>query len=140
MHRGERVSCKQCGSSFSTRDPNLKHWLQCKCSAKPIVPTGSLNQAPAEAARPPPNRSTQCPQRHPGLTHLGNKPIHHTHDMYIFRGLSYCNRCGYIATNQVRALSDRCVEPRRNGKNVLKHIREGKVPPSTKLAKWPDEL
>jgi hypothetical protein len=140
VHKGERISCKRCGSSFSKRDPNLKHWLQCKCAAKPSAPAGSTNLAPAEADAAPPSRSTTYPQRHPGLTHLSNKAIHHTHDMYIYRGLSYCNRCGYIATNQVRALSDQCVEPRRNGQNVLKHIREGKVPPSLKLGKWPDEL
>jgi len=118
----------------------LKHWLKCKCTARPAGPAVNPNPVPVVCVMPDPSRTMQYPQRNPGLTHLGNKAIHHSHDMYIFRGLSYCNRCGYIATNQVRALSDRCVEPKRNGKNVLKHIRQGMVPPSIKLGKWPDEL
>ena len=44
VHKGERMSCKLCGSSFSTRDPSLKHWLQCKCPAKHAAPAGILTR------------------------------------------------------------------------------------------------
>ena len=69
--------------------------------------------------------------------HRGNKAIHPSHNMFSYRGLLFCFKCGAIGTNQVRLLSTQCVEATFTGQRTLRYILDGKQPPG--LAKWPDE-
>jgi hypothetical protein len=70
VHKGERVSCRLCGNSFSSRDPMVKHWMKCKCTATPAAPAVNPNPVPVVCMMPDPSRTMQCPQRNPGITHL----------------------------------------------------------------------
>lgn len=47
--------------------------------------------------------------------HIGNKQIHSSHNMYTYRGLLYCLKCGATGTNQLRYLSKPCEPPSFTG-------------------------
>jgi len=73
---------------------------------------------------------------------FGDKPIHGSHSLTAYRGLIYCNRCGYYTTGgRVCRLAVRCgmkpdgaKEPKGHpGHKMLKRIRQGKPP----VGKWP---
>ena len=76
-----------------------------------------------------------------GQISIGHQYTHETHELYNYKGLVYCKRCGgYGATKLIR-LATRCVpiDPnvRSHGSNNLENIRNGKLPRFVKY--WPDD-
>jgi hypothetical protein len=87
-------------------------------------------------------RPSSVPIEH-GSIHIGNRSIHASHHIMTHRGLMYCSRCGCVATNQARRLAFLCgpsdgKKRSRHGDNILKAIREDKLPKCLSLTRWPD--
>ena len=117
-------SCSNCKSSFKRSDAGFKHWLQSGC-------------LPLTAA------STSAAPRHVPMgnpVHMGSQVSHHTHDLYIYKGLVYCNVCGNRGSNnQIRKLAKPCSGPPlpyTYGALALAAIRDGCLPPG--LNQWPE--
>ena len=71
---------------------------------------------------------------------VGGSPIHHSHDLWFYRGLVYCNLCGFFAAQAVRKLKQPCGDnlvevPAPQGKDNLSRIRMGVLPRAVK--EWP---
>lgn len=64
-----------------------------------------------------------------GITYRG-KVVHPTHSVYFYRGVVYCNRCGYITTGgRIQHLGVPCrMRLLESQRRVLKGMREGKAP------------
>ena len=73
------------------------------------------------------------------LLHVGNKPIHHSHQINTFRGLVYCRVCGArvgkSAAGFLRLLAKPCTYPGDYGKDNKKRLVEGRLPRGIKT--WP---
>ena len=67
----------------------------------------------------------------------GKHVLHASHALRVFRGLYYCNRCGYYASKAPTRLKLPCEGFGRTGRAVLARIHSGVLPPG--LANWPDE-
>ena len=65
------------------------------------------------------------------------RPIHSSHSITYYRGVIYCNRCGYYSSGgSVRYLRDPCVlKPAESQMRLLKRMRDGIYPTST--GDWP---
>ena len=86
-------SCRNCKSSFKRSDAGFRHWLQCGC-----VPlhAASTSEAPRHV-----------PMGNP--VHMGSQVSHHSHSLFIYKGLVYCNVCGNRGSNnQIRKLAKPC--------------------------------
>ena len=69
-------------------------------------------------------------------THFGNQMSHTSHDLYSYRGLLYCNKCGARSgVNQIRKLAKPCEAITGAGKLVLGCIKKGIRPPGVDM--WP---
>ena len=113
------IRCVRCLSSFKKSDPQAKRWLQASCAV-----VGSATDKPIPIFY--------------SNVHVGSSIIHHTHKLFTFKGLVYCNKCGCRAGSRVlRGLADRCAPPTQYGMSSLAAIREGQLPP--KLPYWPAE-
>ncbi len=60
--------------------------------------------------------------------HRGNATTHHTHILYTYKGLVYCNKCGMKSNSELRKLSHPCNPPTEYGLANLKAIAEGNLP------------
>ena len=118
-HEG-RSKCARCLCSYNNKDPATKHWLQSQCTAQ-----GS------EIDRP-----IKLQYAH---VHVGNNCAHVSHELHIYRGLIYCNKCGVRAGNfGVKLVAKPCGPPTEYGLQSLLALRQCKKPPS--LAAWPSDL
>ena len=65
------------------------------------------------------------------------RPIHSSHSITYYRGVIYCNRCGYYSSGgSVRYLRDPCVlKPADSQMRLLKRMRDGLYP--TTQGEWP---
>ena len=142
IHRVDnRISCLKCSNSFGIHDAGLKSWAQCPCpgrreTAAP-APIPQVTGA-SSSSGPPINRPARYSIDN-GSVHVGNHNIHFSHKLYIHRGLRYCSRCGYYATDsQARGLVRKCVPPKVNGRYILKCIASDKLPRALKERGWPD--
>ena len=113
-----KLRCVRCKASLNRMDPQAKHWLSSQCIAMGT-----------SADRPIPVRSN--------VIHMNRRASHHTHKLFCYRGLVYCNICGCRATNQLRDLGNPCEPPTSYGLQSLTNIRRGKKPPN--LTAWPDQ-
>ena len=75
-----------------------------------------------------------------GLTWMG-RPIHASHSITYYRGVIYCNRCGYYSSGgSVRYLRDPCVsQPPESQLRLLRRMRDGIYPTSTGAWPMPDQ-
>ena len=112
----DRVHCARCHSSFHVRDRGARAWLAAPC---PNVGTDF-------------DRPIHLPYE---LIHIGNRVVHHTHELMSFKGLVYCKRCGTRGTNQLRKLAVECEPPTQYGKQSLAKLAGGKLPPN--MTRWP---
>jgi len=121
-----RLFCSVCKCNFSVGDPACKRWLQTDCQYNSEVPVSASS-------------STHKPVKVQFSIHLGNSNTHSSHELYSYRGLVYCNKCGVRAgTAQIRLLAKPCSVMGDYGKQVLKCINNDKLP--TGLDNWPDDL
>ena len=68
---------------------------------------------------------------------VGNSTSHISHDLRIFRGLVYCNKCGSRGPSKLVELQRPCETPTESGLSNRDHIRNGKLPVG--LLQWLDE-
>ena len=115
----QHVKCIRCMSCFNKKDPQAKRWIISQC---PIVGTSEEQPIPVF------------------YTHMrrGRHNVHHTHKLYVYKGLPYCNKCGCRAgCNVLKGLAEPCQPPTDYGKASLCAIRDGRLPAG--LTSWPSE-
>ena len=114
-----------CLNGFHLSDIKLRYWLTCKCSSNTSACTTSV-AAVADRPYPVPDN----------VIHIGNQCSHISHKLMRYRGLVYCNNCGAKGLIHMRLLARQCEPPNSGGKQLLKCIRNDKMPPG--LDQWPD--
>ena len=119
VYSANRVTCNACMNSFSTTDSACKSFLQNECV--PIA-TPRFSHIQLDNSSP---------------LHIGNQTIHCSHNIFKYRGLVYCLKCGSVGTKQIRLLAKQCEPPNNSRKFTLSNILAGKLPYG--LVKWPDE-
>ncbi len=73
-----------------------------------------------------------------GQIRIRNQHSHPTHDMYSFRGIQYCNKCGYMVKRRMQNLTKPCNGSDRrsaHGRRVLESIARHELPPGVEC--WP---
>ena len=117
---GDYVCCARCRASYKKQSCHVRRWMISDC-----LNIGDNNDRP----RPVP----------PDFLNIGNKSIHHSHSLNIFKGLIYCRNCGCRAQagrrNSIRKLAISCQPPTDYGKLSITALRQGKPPPN--LGGWP---
>ena len=63
-----------------------------------------------------------------GSVSIGKKSTHHTHALYTFKGMVYCNTCGMRCLSKLHNLSRECRPPTAYGRETFKAIAEGHLP------------
>ena len=106
-------------NSFSIADSACKPFLQSEC-----VPIAAPQFSHIQIDNSAP-------------IHIGNQTINCSHNIYKYRGLIYCLKCGAVGTKQIRLLAKQCEPPNNSRKYALINILAGKLPYG--FAKWPDE-
>ena len=149
----DRVRCSNCGNSFSVHDPALKYWLACSCPNSAASSSRAGIPAPARsntssAPRPAVSMSSALARpisltTYAGPVHVGNRIVHSSHNLKTHRGLVYCQRCGYVATTQARALARPCGptlgrKRTRHGDNILNAVHSDSIPKCLAITEWPD--
>ena len=123
IQKSNRLYCLDCKSNFSCTDPVCKHWLQASC----------IKQGSTAAIL-----TTHKPIKVNESLHRGNSNTHVTHDLYSYRGLVYCTKCGNRAgSSQFRHLARPCTTMGDYGSQVIKCITNNKLP--TGVTIWPEE-
>ena len=118
----DRYECSSCLSTFKMSDPSAKHWLKTMCSNN--VPLAEVTiHKPIKIDNP---------------IHIGNQTSHHTHDLYKYKGVVYCNKCGCYGVKKFTLLSKQCEAPKAAGERVL-HCIEHDIPPGGLLS-WPESM
>ena len=119
---GPRYFCSVCLSNFHIGDPSCKAWLQSVC-----IPPFSVQ--PASIHNPTPLTD---------VCHIGNSVSHISHQLYSYRGLIYCNKCGSFAgSSRLVNLARACEPPTDTGLRVLTSIAEGNMPHGVTM--WPHD-
>ena len=74
-----------------------------------------------------------------GVAHfVGKQEAHQSHQLWLYKGLLYCKRCGAYADTRARLLAQTCRQvANSSGLQVLAALAEDKKP--RKLKQWPDE-
>ena len=123
-----RASCALCNLG-AEGNRAVKLWLGSPCPGRDTNPQ-KCNQ---------PDRPTKvCPKN---LWIAGNL-LHHSHDLALYKGLAFCNTCGFIAGHKARKLRQPCGQglsevPNQAGRDNLKKLRAGHLPNHTPA--WPSE-
>ena len=60
--------------------------------------------------------------------HIGRKTTHHSHTLYTFKNMIYCNKCGMRCHTKLQNLSSPCLPPTVYGLETFKAIAEGRLP------------
>ncbi len=107
--KGTRVKCARCLQSYHKDDSACIHFLQSSCSG-----VGNAIDRP-------------IPLNYEAI-HVGNKTTHHTHVLYTFKALVYCNKCGMRAYTHMHKLSRPCQPPSAYGLETIKAIGRGMLP------------
>ena len=107
-------------NSYSLSDAACKQWLTSACSGALVAP-----------------HTAHIKINNQDSVHLGSRVIHVSHNLYRYRGLIYCLKCGAIGAYQARLLAEPCEEPTFTGARTLRYLQKDKLPPG--IQAWPDE-
>ena len=66
---------------------------------------------------------------------VGRRTAHASHELFVLRGLVFCNRCGYYAARRMINLVDPC-EPDSSATLRVLNLRRGKLPSG--VPDWPN--
>ena len=123
-HRAGGQICTQCGVRWQKQHRST------------LVSLGPcLRHSPWTALPPSYMAPWKCP---PCTTIMFNgRCIHPTHRLVFYRGVLYCNHCGYYSSGaRVSLLSEKCrLKCRKSQKPILKRMRAG-IPPLAS-SNWP---
>ena len=123
-----RYQCIKCDNSFSAQDTSLNHWLSTRCPILDVPPVAKGHIT-----------HIHKPIKINDTIHIGNRSSHFSHDLYKYKGLIYCNRCGAHGAKQFVLLANPCEAARTSGQRTLTCIEQDKIPIGYK--KWPiDEI
>ena len=101
-----------------TAHPRLRAWLQ-----EGMCPGMVLSEEGTRGPRPELVRRVVEP------ISIGYKFLHPSHWFSRFRGLVFCQRCGYYATTKPKNLKDECRgHPTVASRHYLNNLRSGRVP------------
>jgi hypothetical protein len=118
--KNNRYFCQQCHNNFRSNDPNLKLWLKAQC------------------CKDNPHDYHDRPTKVSATIHIGNSIAHHSHELFMYRGLIYCNKCGGYGQSKLRLLSSQCEEPKEAGTRNLEAIAKGQMPHGVTI--WPNDV
>lgn len=114
--------CVQCFARMGKTNPKVRQWLQSDC-----VPPGKMPQ-------------DECMRVHTPVR-VNKQTTHHTHILFIFRGLLFCRQCGAYSLTKLANLARECVgEGKRTnyGTENVNRIQAGLLP--RKVKAWPQSL
>ena len=109
--------CSVCGDTWTK---STKHALinngECRGEYPWDIPESTLN-------------TWRLPPVEKGITYRG-KVVHPSHSVYYYRGVVYCNRCGYLTTGgRIQHLGVPCrMKVLRSQRRVLTGIHQGRSP------------
>ena len=119
--------CSECLLGRHSSDPGLLAWFKTSCVPGEVFPhTGLVGQV--------------IPCRVPAgaVVRAGRHVLHGSHKFVAYKGLVYCERCGYYATSVPQLLKLECLGfPKRSSIPVLWRLRRGMLPQG--LPCWPNE-
>ena len=113
-----RIFCARCFDNVAANSPICKDWLKGCCSK-----FGHTED------RPVPIKSV--------VVQIGNLSSHRTHSLYHYKGVTYCNRCGYYGLQRMIGLTRPCEAPKpgSHGAASIRAFQAGICPPG--LSSWP---
>ena len=108
-----RASCARCRSSISLGSSQLvKHWLEATCQ-EILVGAVRPYKLPIDT-----------------VIILGKQVTHHSPNLYVYRGLLYCIKCGARGEHMLKKLVSRCEQPlsckQSFGKSTIDRINKGR--------------
>ena len=130
-----RWGCLICGVHH--QDRYLRRWLAlgaCKGDKHHKATTTSPTQDPAAAGSTGAG-TAEAAATTPEII-IGHQRIHHTHRLEYTKGLSWCRKCGQIASQKAQKLVLERKEPTERGQRNLRALLQGKPPPGRA---WPQE-
>ncbi len=92
FEQGARVKCARCLNSFHELDASLQHFLSSPCTA-----VGT-------------NLDQPIPVSYEAI-HIGRQVVHHTHKLFTYEDVRYCNRCGMLGASKLRNPAHPCSPP-----------------------------
>ena len=134
---GKHLHCVQCNCTSPLGRPSIVQWLATPCQPD-IALLSSLKAGQARPARCPAGKHLS----------LGHQRIHETHDMFVYKGLSFCKSCGYYGIKRALKLVDPCGESftsdhagqlrRRQAAREVANLLKGVLPHGVDA--WPSDV
>ena len=115
------IVCTRCCQSHPRTYKAAALWLATSCSA-----IGTCS-----------DRLTHLPL---SVRQLGNNIAHHSHSLFIFRGLHFCSKCGGTGAFKFHKLANRCspvTDKLSRGAVTIDRLSRGLLP--SMMSEWPDE-
>ena len=121
-----RASCALCNLGAEGHRA-VKLWLGTPCPGR---------DTNSEQCNQPDRPTRVCPKN----LWVAGSLLHYSHDLYLYKGLAFCNNCGFVAGHSVRKLRQPCGQdltevPTQAGRANLKRLRAGLLPNNTPA--WP---
>ena len=116
-------NCVQCRGSMSDTNPLFRDWI-----CEPCLPSAKEDKLrPSKIIYP---------------VQVGSSVTHSSHKLFSLKGLIYCNKCGYLASQKLHNLALPCpIEAGdalgKYGHRNLQALRNGKLPPGQHS--WPED-
>ena len=120
------MRCYVCFERAPLQKSHLIDWLGSPCKVDPKFAysffTGTLKPARLPVHRPLP---------------IGRQVAHFSHDLFVLRGLIFCNKCGYYAYHRMINLAEPCDGMKDEAAiKRVRSFRQGKLPRG--VADWPN--
>ena len=111
----------------------MRKWLLSECQADPALDQAFT--AGDELGDEPPKPSPLPRAMKVWITGI---PVHATHEVWLYRGLFLCIKCGAMGSSKPRLLRQACpLLPIASGPKAITRFRQGKLPWG--LAHWPED-
>ena len=111
------ICCVACMTKYTKASPGVRYWLGSSCT--PCIGDDTFVPVP-------------CPEGQP--IKVGKLTVHWSHKPFRFRGVHFCNNCGFYGSTNVRKLASPC-EPDRiflHGARALASFRNDIMPNSAR--------
>jgi len=113
---GQRTMCQMCFLQWGPQHRNN------------VISRGRCPQASPWTKIPQDLQNPWLLPPNTGLLWRG-KPVHPSHSIVYYRGVIYCNHCGYYTTGgSVRKLQGPCMKPPASQVRLLRRMKEGIFP------------
>ena len=122
------LQCTRCLQRSPARAKGIREWLRTSC-----CPDRSMLRSITVGTTKPAALS-------PGtVVHVGKRELHTSHSLHVFRGLYFCQMCGYTASLKAQNLVKPCSGPGPEAEGIKRaiRIRQGKLPSG--LTQWPND-